>query len=131
MAKWQFTLELGDFYHDYDPDGEGGITLVELSQKVADKIKDLVIEIRKSSDKNTLKVRNQAFAEKISDMVDDLENDVLPMFEELVETENEDVEDFDYAMETLYDWADVALDNEWSGKKMCWVNTFKVGKNVS
>jgi len=132
MSKWQFILELGDFYHLYDPDGEGGITIIELSQKVADRIKKLVIEIRGKSERTgKLKVKNMAFAETISDMADDLENDILHLFEELVETENEDVNDFDYAMEQLYDWADVALDNDWAGKRMCWVNTFKAGKNVS
>jgi hypothetical protein len=130
MAKWQFTLELGDFYHLYDPDGDGGITLIELSQKVADRIKKLVIEIRGKSERTKkLRVKNMAFAETISDMADDLENDILPLFEELVETENEDVDDFDYAMGQLYDWADVKLDNDWAGKRMCGVNTFKVYKN--
>lgn len=36
----------------------------------------------------------------------------------------------EYPLLVVY-WDDVALDNEWAGKKMCWVNTFKtrVGKN--
>ena len=120
MAKWQFTLELGDFYHLYGVDGDGEITLFELSQKVANKITELIPQLRKLH-----------LTMICNDMADDLENDILPLFEEIAEIEDEDVENFDYAMEQLYDWADTALDDNWGGKKMCWVNTFKVGKNES
>lgn len=34
-----------------------------------------------------------------------------------------DVEDFDGAMEELYDWADTRLDDGFPGKKACWVKT--------
>jgi hypothetical protein len=33
-------------------------------------------------------------------------------------------EDFDYIMQNLYDWADTPLDNEWNGKKNCWIEIF-------
>lgn len=36
---------------------------------------------------------------------------------------DDDVEVFDSAMYDLYEWADTALDENWNGKKMCWVKT--------
>ena len=126
MSNWQFTLELGDFYHDYDPDSDESISLIDLSQKTVNEINKLILEIRKKVKiGKKLRVKNRHFVESISDMADDLKNNILPLFEELVEFESDDVNGFDYAMAELYDWADTPLDNDWAGKRMCWVNTFK------
>jgi len=32
------------------------------------------------------------------------------------------VDEFDKALERLYDWGDEALDDHWAGKKRCWIN---------
>lgn len=119
MADWQFKLEFKEFWQDDE------IALFDKSQKVVDGIKALLSDIRKQAD--SISDHFKAFKqlkESYMDMADELENDILPMFEALVETESEDVEDFDYALEALYEWADTSLDNKWGGKKMCWVNTF-------
>ncbi len=46
-------------------------------------------------------------------------NHIAWQFEEV-----EDVEEFDYILDDLYDWGDIALDDNWNGSKMCWINTF-------
>jgi hypothetical protein len=38
--------------------------------------------------------------------------------------EDATIEDFNCIMENLYDWADTPLDNEFGGKRNCWVKTF-------
>lgn len=106
MADWQFKLEFKDFWHDDE------LALVDRSKTVVERIKALLPEIRKRED------------EIYQDLADELENEVLPMFEELVEVECEDTEEFDTALYYLYEWADTPLDDRWGGKKMCWVNTF-------
>jgi len=115
MARWQFTLELGEFYHKYSPDGDGEITLSELAGKVAEKIKELAPRIIKLAKRRTI----------YWGLGEELENEILPLFEEIAENcGDDDIEDFNYAMEQLYDWADIKLDNEWNGKRVCWVDTF-------
>ena len=108
MTDWQFRLEFRDLWKD---ERDGKISLLDVSKGVVERIKALAPVIRKRKD------------EMYQDAADDLENDILPMFEELVEEENEDTEDFDFALSYLYDWADGRLDDEWNGKKVCWVNT--------
>ncbi len=46
-------------------------------------------------------------------------NDIAMQFEEV-----ESVEEFDYLLDELYDWGDTPLDDNWNGRKMCWINTF-------
>lgn len=114
MADWQFKLEFKDFWHKDD------LPLVTRSEIVVGRIKDLVIEIRQRSD-NPRNIKDAFIASDLEDMADELERDVLPMFEELVETGSDDVENFDTALYYLYEWADTPLE---SNMKMCWVNTF-------
>lgn len=111
MANWQFTLELGDVYHE-------GKEIHELAGIVAERVKALVAEVR--SRRALTLIPKDTYEE----MADELENNILPMFEEVRDDASMDVEDFDSAMEDLYDWADTSLDGKWGGKKMCWVNTF-------
>jgi len=51
-------------------------------------------------------------------------DDVAQEFENFAEEESDDLEWFDHAMRELYDWADIALDNKFGGKKNCWIKTF-------
>lgn len=117
MADWQFKLDFKDFWRNEE------MPLFERSELVVERIKNLIPEIReRAKGLEHFKAWKQ-FRETLNDMADELENDVLPMFEELVEMKSEDVEDFDNALSYLYDWADAPLDNNWGGKKMCWVST--------
>ena len=49
---------------------------------------------------------------------------VIEQFQALSEDEDPSVEDFDYAMEDLYNWADTSLDGMFGSKKNCWVELF-------
>lgn len=117
MANWQFKLDFKDFLEDED------IALFDMSAKVVERIKALVLEIRERAGGIKHFKTHRSFYTILNDMADKLEDEILPMFEELVETESEDVKEFDNALYFLYEWADTSLDNEWGGKKMCWVST--------
>jgi hypothetical protein len=109
MANWQFKLELGDAWQAYDEDEN----VQKLAGTVAERIKALVPSIKRVP---TPTYRRMAGV---------LEKDILPMFEEVRDDESMGVEDFDSALENLYDWADTRLDNEWNGRAMCWIDTLK------
>ena len=116
MSAWQFNLNAKDFYHKYDNGKDDELSLQELAAKMAESIKALLEEIR-------AKKGMKASIYQFSDMADELENNVLPLFEEIAESEDMDVDDFDNAMSDLYDWADTPLDENFAGAKMCWVAT--------
>lgn len=119
MADWQFKLELKDAWKKHD---DGEMSIVDVAKTVAERSKALVIEVRERV-KNPRNVVDRIISKDLEHLACLLETDIIPMFEELVDTENDDADDFDYALENLYDWADTSLDNEWGGKKMCWVST--------
>lgn len=107
MADWQFHVDFGDFWHNDE------FPIHIKAEIVATRLKIILpdIQMRRST--------------TYWYMANELEQDIIPRFEELAETKNNDAEDFDDALTQLYDWADIALDNNWGGKKMCWVNTFR------
>lgn len=45
-------------------------------------------------------------------------------FFEIAQDKSAGTSDFDDVMCRLYDWADARLDDQWNGKKVCWVSTF-------
>lgn len=51
-------------------------------------------------------------------------DELIEDFELLAEDEEANYDSFNYYMEKLYSWADTPLDNEWNGKKNCWIETF-------
>jgi len=103
MANWQMTL---DFSQSRNYFREGKITIVDLAKVVEEEIN-----------------KNLSIARVIDeDLADELECDILPLFEDFGYPEAElTVEDFDNALSSLYDWGDTPLDDKWGGKKMCWV----------
>ena len=107
MANWQFHLELKECRDAFDKDGN----LEKMCAAHVVAIKGLV-----------KKVRSAGWV----DEADELENDIMPMFEEIAGAEagEYDTDDYDNALKNLYDWADAPLNNEWPPAKMCWVNTF-------
>lgn len=118
MADWQFKLDLKDAWKKAQDDE---INTIELSKVIVERIKALIVEIRGRSNSND--VVEKILAKSFPRMADVLEEEVLILFEEIVDTENDDVEAFDGAMSDLYDWADTRLDSHWNGRKMCWVST--------
>lgn len=117
MADWQFKLDFKDFWHDDE------IALFDKAAKMVERIKALLPTIRERVEKGKHFKMYRSFYETLDDMADELEDEILPMFEALAETKSEDVEEFDNALYYLYEWADASLDNQWGGKKMCWVST--------
>jgi len=103
MANWQMTLDFSKAKREFQ---EEKITIADLAKAAEEEIN-----------------KNLAIARAIDeDLADELECDVLPLFEEFGYSGVElTVEDFDDALSSLYDWADTPLDNKWGGKKMCWV----------
>jgi len=101
MADWQTKI---DFSKQKNKFQSGEIELKELVKAVIDEINRVLPSVEKIN----------------SDLASDLECEILPMFEELAEFEI-DVDDFDNALEYLYDWADTSLDDKFGGKKMCWI----------
>lgn len=120
MANWQYKLELKDFYHRY-PDE---LSLQDVADGVVQRIGLLLKEIREEPKNSRTPSIKNLYREDMLELADNLEYDILPLFEALVEEESEDVEDFDYAMEELYAWADTKLEPDWDGAKMCWIETF-------
>jgi hypothetical protein len=107
MAQWQLHLDL-PYYHDY-PDK---LSLTELAKKITEALKFLQPSVEK----------------KFPDELFEFEDVVLQF--DLIDDDST-VEDFDYAMEGLYDWADTPVGNNgnWSmAKKLCWVNTWATRK---
>lgn len=102
MAKWQTTLDLSDVYH-------AGKPIPELAGIVAQRLKALL-----------LPGLTDAFEFEMRDeLVADLES--------LAEDKTSNADDFDEIMSELYRWADTPLDDQWNGKKLCWVNTMERG----
>lgn len=104
MAQWQMQLDFRaakESYHD------GAISLDELAARVVE----------------TIKAKLPRAKEINVDLGQQLEDDVLILFEEIAEDDEHsfDENDFDNALEALYDWADTPLDNHFGGKKMCWI----------
>jgi len=107
MANWQYRINFTDSREAYDKDGD----LQKMALAHVIKIKELIESVKKD------------LRRTIREMAKELENEILPMFEEVAENEDMDVDDYDNALECLYDWADTPLDRQWAGKKMCWVET--------
>jgi hypothetical protein len=96
MANWQRKLQLKDIWHNDD--------VHMIAAETAKRLKAL-----------------QAFPD--ADL-DEQRLDIADEFEGLSTDPKADKEDFDCVLERLYDWADTKLDNNWNGKKVCWVETF-------
>lgn len=57
--------------------------------------------------------------------LDGQREDLAYELHELAQDEESDVQDFDYVVwDMLYDWADTPLDENWNGRKLCWIKTF-------
>lgn len=99
MAKWQRKIYLQPHWHQAS---EHEISIQELAGVVAKKLRGIV-----------------------PFKVEDIESkrlDLVAEFEWLAKSPDSDREDFDFWMEELYDWGDTRLDNEWNGKKVCWID---------
>lgn len=105
MEQWQMEI---DFTLSKKAYRDGTLSLEDFAESVA---KLLTASLPK--------------AKKIDEeMAQDLEYNVIPLFEEIAEATDivYTVNDFDNALEALYDWADTRLDDDLiGGKRMCWI----------
>jgi len=96
--------------------------VVEASKMVIEAIEKLVKEIKEDVPESF--TSQYLLRDRILEMVEELETSVREYFTDIVEMEIDDQDEFDYALDHLYDWGDCALDNEWPTAKMCWINSF-------
>lgn len=99
MSDWQCKLDLTDIWNKHP----GEITIQELCKIISDRLSKLVVP-----------------------EIDEIEYDHLDLCDEfeILSTDKEaTVEEFDEIMQDLYDWGDTSLDNEFAGKKICWIAT--------
>lgn len=101
MANWQSELDLSDVWGKIDT---GELTIHELAGIVSIRLD----KIRPSEDEEILASQLE----------------LVDAFLSISEDKECNVDDFDYEMQNIYDWADIKLDNSWNGKKICWVRTF-------
>lgn len=100
MAQWQSKLDLTDVWNKVD---DNEITIAELSKIVAERLSQ--IEPYPSLD---------IIPER---------DDIVEAFELLAGDDETTIEEFDWIMNDLYNWADISLDGKFGGKKVCWVAT--------
>lgn len=102
MANWQRELNL---HPEYSEAREGRLTKQALAGIIAERLKALA----------PFDDHPEANAER---------DDIVDMFLGMVDDATLTIENFDYGMSCLYDWADTHLDEAWNGKKACWIRTF-------
>ena len=102
MADWQFKLNLHDKWDTDD--------VHQISADACEKIEKLLEEIKLR--------KHPVYVE----MAESLE-DILCNMKIVRDDPDASDEDFNNALESLYDWGDTQLDDNWGGKKMCWINT--------
>ena len=101
MANWINRLDLSDVWdkaNDYE------ISIQELAGITAKRLSN----INKGLNEDLLWLRDN--------LVDE--------FEAISEDEEAGQVDLNYVMQDLYDWADTPLDNNWAGKKACWIEIY-------
>lgn len=99
MANWQRTIKLNP---EWDQCGDDEITRQELAASIARKL-------------NALRpIPDDGSEERRLELVDTFEG--MGGDEDLSERE------FNGMMDELYDWGDMRLDDNWNGKKVCWID---------
>lgn len=98
MARWKQELDISDIHDDFK---NGVITVNQLAGCVADRIRrDLGVD----------ELGNRRLSE------------IAEEFDGVAGDPNATADDYDYALESLYNWADLG--------HRCWVNTVSFGKGA-
>jgi hypothetical protein len=106
MADWQRKIYLNP---EWEQAKTGDITLQSLAASIArklGKVKDFSRD--RMTDPNPL---------------DDERDEIVERFKDLAAEIDPSREDLDDVMIDLYDWGDTRLDDQWPGKKACWIDT--------
>lgn len=101
MAQWQRKLDIKEAWQDAK---NGRITYQSLCGTIAEKLKQ--IEPFESE---------ESIEEERLELVD--------WFNDLSKTEVIKADDVDNAYGSLCDWGDTKLDDNWNGKRVCWIGT--------
>lgn len=102
MANWQRKILLNP---EWDQAKEGEISIQALAASIAKKLRAV-----------------RDFSEADADL-NDARDELADEFNGLSEDADATRNDFDCVMHSLYDWGDQALDQNWNGKKACWIDT--------
>lgn len=102
MANWLRKLNISEEWKKAD---NGELSEQELSGIIAKKLKEL-------SD----------FGGKF-EYLDEEKQELIDVFEDASKDEELTQGYFNTLMNELYNWSDIKLDNEFNGKKCCWINT--------
>lgn len=101
MSKWIRRLEIAD---EWEKASDGEISVSALARVIAEKLKAL----------RPLKGFDDADEER---------RDLAEQFADAATDTDLSKSEFDDLMSDLYDWADTPLDDNFAGKKACWINT--------
>lgn len=99
MAQWQRKLDLSDVWKKAQ---NNEITTLELAKELVNRLQKL---------------------KKFNNWVDDETESIIECFVDFIDCAEDNKDEFDYCMNELYDWGDMKLDENWNGKKVCWINT--------
>ena len=102
MAKWQKSLKIAD---EWKAAQEKTISTQELATRISVKL-GAMVPIKDDED------------------LEEQRLELVANFKSFGEDPEGSVDEFDSIMSELYDWADTPLDDQFGGKKLCWVATF-------
>jgi hypothetical protein len=94
MANWNKTLDISK---EFSRAKSGEITNVELSRIIVEKLSNISYDIYGE--------------EKLNEYLNKNLQDIIEIFQDIVDTEDNDVDSFDAALEVLYDFGDIAFGN--------------------
>jgi len=119
MSDWQRKLELQP---EWDQAKAGAISRQALARVIAERLKALQpFEVPARDANNEHQVN-------MLEWINEKRDELAWIFEDCAGNSDLSVEDFDDAMENLYDWADSPVEmrgeNVVRGKKVCWISTF-------
>lgn len=99
MADWQMRIDFSKAKADFRA---GKSTVQELADSTAKAIKAKIADAKRIDLEQGI----------------ELEREIVPLFEEIAEYPDMTIDDYDNALDELYDWADTPLGGN---RKMCWV----------
>ncbi len=94
MTNWRYKLELKKFKDQYENEE---ITIEVMSKKVIQKINEIV-----------WKEGDETYKSYLDDIIDEFEI-------------CNDEDDFNNALESLYNWGDIELTKTWPPTRLCWI----------
>lgn len=103
MAKWERKLDLAPEWQQAE---DHEIAVQQLATVVAKRLEALQPFV---GENESLEREKQVLVEE---------------FQDLSEDEDADTDDFDILLTALYDWADTSLDDNWNGRKACWISRY-------